>query len=221
STLAAAFVFFSLIALQGVLLNITPVRHFARVSLAAQGALLTSLLCGLALSFSIPSLQRSMNQRPDWLLWVPPAWFLGLDQVIVGNREPMANRLAQQGLAALAASAGAALLAYLWSFRRHRVRLLESPVTARKASERAWHAALSYPLMSDSRELAVFAFFSKTLARSRQHRMVLTAFAALAVAVIFDSFASLALSRSFRGFSVRTPALCQAAISAPLALSLF
>ena len=59
--------------------------------------------------------------------------------------------------------------------------------------------------------LAVFAFIGKTLARSRQHRMVLTAFAALAVAVIFDSFASLALSRSFRGFSVRTPALCQAA----------
>ncbi len=67
----------------------------------------------------------------------------------------------------------------------------------------------------------MFAFVSKTLARSRQHRLVLTAFAALALAVIFESFVSLALSRSFRGFSVPTPALRRAVISAPLALSLF
>ena len=44
---------------------------------------------------------------------------------------------------------------------------------------------------------------------------------ALAIAVIFDSFVSLAMSRNFRGFSVQTPGLRQAAISAPLALSLF
>ena len=84
--------------------------------------------------------------------------------------------------------------------------LLESPVTSRKTSQPAWLAALGDRIIRDPRELAVFAFIGKTLARSRQHRMVLTAFAALAVAVIFDSFASLALSRSFRGFSVRTPA---------------
>src|SRR5437879_3846969 len=156
STLAALFVFLSLIALQGVLLNITPVRHFARVSLAAQGALLTGLLCGLALSFSIPSLQRSMRQRPDWIVWVPPAWFLGLDQVMMGNREPVASRLAWTSLTAVAASAGAALLTYLWSFRRNRMRLLESPVTSRKTSKWAWLAALGDPLIRDPRELAVF-----------------------------------------------------------------
>ena len=67
----------------------------------------------------------------------------------------------------------------------------------------------------------MFAFVAKTLARSRQHRLVLTGFAALAVAIIFESFVSLVLSRSFHGFSLVTPALRQAAISAPLAMSLF
>src|SRR5882672_10128442 len=105
STLAAMFVFFSLVAVQGVLLNVTPIRHFARVSLAVQGLLLTALLCGLPLVSSIPSLQRSMNQRPDWTVWVPPAWFLGLDQVMAGNHEPLAVRLAWISLAGVAGAA--------------------------------------------------------------------------------------------------------------------
>src|SRR5882762_7889760 len=221
SSLAALFVFFSLIAVQGVLLNVVPIRHFARISLTVQALLLTALLCGLPLVFSIPSLQNSMDQRPDWIVWVPPAWFLGLDQVMVGNWEPAALRLAWIGIGSVAAAAGAALTTYLWSYRRHRVRLLESPAMSPKTTQRVWLAALADRLIPDPREFAVFAFVSKTLARSRQHRLVLTAFAALALAVIFESFVSLALSRSFRGFSVPTPALRRAVISAPLALSLF
>jgi hypothetical protein len=221
SSLAALFVFFSLVAVQGVLLNVVPIRRFARISLAAQAALLTALLCGLPLVFSIPSLHRVVNQRPEWAVWVPPAWFLGLDQVMAGNFEPLATRLAWIGVCGVAGAAGAAISTYLWSYRRHRVRLLETPVTARKTAPREWLAALTDRFLPNPRELAVFAFVAKTLARSRQHRLVLTGFAALAIAVIFESFVSLALSRSFRGFSARTPALRQAAISAPLALSLF
>jgi hypothetical protein len=221
SSLAALSVFFLGLAVQGVLLNITPIRHFTRVSLAVQGALLTTLLCGLPLVFSIPNLQHSMDQRPEWILWVPPAWYLGLDQVMVGNFEPLAVRLAWRGLAGVAATAFAALITYLWSYRRHRVRLLESPSIASKSERPVWIASLSGRLIPDPRELAVFSFVAKTLARSREHRLVLTAFAAIAVAVIFESFVSLALGRGFRGFSVPTPALRQAAVSAPLALSLF
>src|SRR5262249_23870440 len=58
------------------------------------------------------------------------------------------------------------------------------------------------------------------LVRSRQHRLILTAFVAVAVALIFESFVSLALSRSFRGFSASSFALRQAALAAPLAHSL-
>src|SRR6266849_9959671 len=84
-----------------------------------------------------------------------------------------------------------------------------------------WRAALMARLIPNPRELAIFTFIAKTLARSRQHRLVLSAFAALAVALIFESFVSLVFARGFRGFSVQTPALRQAVVSAPLALSLF
>jgi hypothetical protein len=221
TSLAALFVFFSAVAAQGVLLNLAPVRYFARLSLATQAALLTLLLCALPLAISIPSLQHAMNQRPDWIVWVPPAWFLGLDQALIGVREPIAIRLAWLSLAGVGGAFGAAVLSYLWSYRRHRVRLLESPVMASKSVDRTVLAGIAGRLISNPRELAVFAFIAKTLARSREHRLALTAFAGLAVAVIFDSFVTLALSRGFRGFSVVTPALSRVAVSAPLALSLF
>lgn len=218
SSAAALFVFFSLVAAQGVLLNILPVRQFSQVSLAAQAALLTTLLCGLPFVFSIPSLARSMNERPDWIVWLPPAWFLGLHQVMIGNTEAFAVRLARYSLAGVSGATGAAILTYLWSYRRHKVRLLESTSASPDAARRDWFVNVADRIIADPRELAIFTFIAKTLARSRQHRLVLTAFSALAVALIFESFATLALSR---GFSAMSPALRQAAISAPLALSMF
>jgi hypothetical protein len=220
-SLAALFVFFSLVAFQGVLLNLLPSAQFARISLAMQATLLLVLLCGLPLVFSIPNLQNSMNQRPDWLVWVPPAWFLGLHQVMAGNHEPLATRLARISLTGVASAIAAAVITYLWSYRRHKVRLLESPSVAPKMERRSWLADHASVLFPDPSKLAVFAFIAKTLARSRQHRLVLTGFAAIAAALIFDSFVTLSFDTSAHDFSERTLALRHAAISAPLALSLF
>jgi hypothetical protein len=219
-SLAALFVFFSLVAVQGVLLNLLPTRQIARVSLAMQGVLLTLLLCGLPMVFAIQGLQDSMKLRPDWAMWVPPVWFLGLEQVILGNSEPYALRLARISLIAVASATGFAILMYLWSYRRHRVRLVESATTTPKTVKRTW-SSLAGRMIPDSRKLAVFAFITKTLARSPHHRLVLTGFSAVALAVIFESFISLALSPDFRGFLARSRAVREAAISAPLALSLF
>src|SRR5262249_28008846 len=127
TTLAAWFVFFALVTAQGALLNLVPVRYFARVSLAAQGTLLTALLCGLPLVLTIPGLQSLMSQRPDWIVWAPPMWFLGLHQVIAGNREPIALRLAWLSGVGKAGGGVDRPLGRLWVFHRHRVKILESP----------------------------------------------------------------------------------------------
>jgi hypothetical protein len=221
--MAALFVFFALVAFQGTLLNLLSTSLFPRVSLFAQGALLTILLCGFPFVFSIPNLHRFMHERPDWAVYVPPLWFLGLDQVMLGNREAFVIRLAQTSLLAVLAALLAALVTYLWSYRRHKVRVLETPVETQREwrAARRLCAALADFVMPDPRVQAIFSFIGKTLSRSRSHRMVLTAFAGLAFALIFESFVTLAMGRGFHGFSVRTFALREAAISAPLALSLF
>ena len=218
ASLAAMFVFFSLVAVQGVLLNMVPVQAFPRFSLVMQGMLMIALLCALPIAFSIPDAAGSL--RPAWAVYVPPSWFLGLDQVLVGNREPLAVRLADLAFLGVAGAVTVAIGTYMWSYRRHRVRVLETPA-AQATATRAWPRVFSSRFLSDPRELAVFAFVAKTLARSRHQRLLLTVFGGIALAIILDSFVSVALAPGFRGFSVSTPAIQQAAISAPLALSLF
>lgn len=221
STLAGFFVFFSLIALQGVLLNLLPLRLINRVSLALQGVILLLLLSSAPLILSIPSLTEQMTARPQWAVSVPPLWFLGLHQVIDGNHEPLARALALRAILGSLTAAALAILAYIWSYRRHRVRILESPVDIPKSGSPAWISALVRRLTPLPQEHAVFTFVAKTLARSRHHRLVLTAFAAIAVALVSESFTAIALSHGALGFFHPGPALQQAAISAPLALSLF
>lgn len=213
---AGLFVFFSFVALQGVLLNLLPVRQFSRVSLAVQGLLLSVLLCALPFVFSIPNLHPSMRLRPDWALALPPVWFLGMVQFVAGDREPFEIRLTVIGALATAATAGAALLAYFWSFRRHRKRVIEAPAVE-AGSAGILPAGAIDRLLPNERRLAVFVFIGKMLGRSRQHRLILTAYVAIALAIIFEGFMSLALTnQSWTGGAAR-----QVVIAAPLALSLF
>ena len=222
-SLAAWFVFFALVALQGVLLNATSPRVFPGVSLFVQGSLVTLLVCALPLLLSVPSLYKYMDLRPGFALWLPPAWFLGLDRAMLGDREPFVAELARRALISVAAAAACAVLAYLWSYRRQKVRLLETPVAARLELGwlRRWRERWSDRCLPAPPEQAVFGFTAATLARSRTHRMVLTGFVALAVALIVESFVSLLLNGEFRGFRVKTFPLEEATVAAPLALSLF
>jgi hypothetical protein len=222
-SLGAWLFFFTLVALQGVLLNVTSPRVFPGVSLFVQGSLVTGLVCALPLVLSIPSLFRYMDMRPEFARWLPPVWFLGLDQAMLGNREPFVADLARRAVASVAAAALAAVGTYLWSYQRQKVRLLETAVVARHELGwlRRWRERWSDRCLPDPPEQAVFGFTAATLARSRTHRMVLTGFVALAVALIVESFVSLVFNGEFRGFRVRTFALEEATVAAPLALSLF
>jgi hypothetical protein len=149
-----------------------------------------------------------------------------VDQVIAGHSDPLALRLALIALAGVAASAVTAILVYLWSYRRHRTRVIESPgiegASAQRALIQAWLAAAAGRFFPDLRSLAVFGFVAKSLARSRQHRLILTAFAAVALALICEGFAGLVLENgTFHRISVHAAAFRQAVIAIPLALSLF
>lgn len=220
--LGGLFVFFTLVFLQGVLLNLLPVGLFPRVSLAIQGFLLAVLLGGLPFVFSIPDLYNRIDQRPPWSIYAPPLWFFGVDQMIFGNREPSAAHLACIAILAVLSSAAAAISAYLWSYRRHRIRVLESPSVESATARAYWPDALSRRLVPGERSLGVFSFIAKNLARSRQHRLVLTAFAGIAIAFISEGFASIALARgSFRAISASTEGVRESVIAIPLAISLF
>lgn len=215
ASMASLFVFFSLVAFQGVLLNLMPPRAFARVSLTIQAILLTLVLCAVPLALMTPDLEPWMSLRPAWAVNVPPLWFLGLDQVIGGNAEPLAVKLAWLSLAGVGGAAAAAILTYLWSYRKHRIRVLESP-QIEHALARRWPEALAGRLLPNLRSLAVFGFTAKSLARSRQHRLILTGFAGAALAVIAEGLVSLAVHSRF---STHGAEFREVVSAVPLALS--
>ena len=82
-SLAAWFFFFALVALQGILLNMTSPRLFPGVSLFVQGSLFTVLVCALPFVLSIPGLLNTWTSgrrspcgcRPcGFWGWTRPCW---------------------------------------------------------------------------------------------------------------------------------------------------
>ena len=83
ATPACIFVFFAMLALQGLLLNLLPPRLFERVSVYAQAILFTANVAAL------PFLWRAQTAA-----WWPPNWFLGFGRTLGGSVPGAGTRLA-------------------------------------------------------------------------------------------------------------------------------
>jgi hypothetical protein len=190
-TVAAAgtFVFCALLALQGLAALILTHRLFLRVSSALQ---LVSFFTILSVYFLKPPLAspRALNapENHKWLAALPSYWFLGLFQELNGSTHPAFAALAVRslGLLALAAflAAGTLALAYRRSLRR----LVEEPDIV--PSERVRPVArfttrVAVLLMPRPLERAILLFAARTLARSRQHRLLFIAYASVGLAIAF------------------------------------
>jgi hypothetical protein len=158
---ACTFVFFTLLAFQGLLLNIVPGRYFLRVSLVLQAALFIAVVSALPL----------LGRQPQNVIWWPPLWFLHLWESIVTGPRP----LAWPALLASAVSPVAAIVFYLLSYHRYRRLVLEAPPSQAGGRFAGLGARMLEAWVRDPREQAAFAFIWKTLARSRSHRLILLA----------------------------------------------
>jgi putative ABC transport system permease protein len=163
------FVFFTLLACQGLLLNLLPPRMFARASMALQAVIFAGTLGGV-----------SLIGRQPMAWWWPPMWFLRLWEAIATG-----HGSARASLLAIAVPVAAAALLYLVSYHRYRRLLLEASPAGQGHAMRghAGHgpAALFDLWIRNPREQAAFSFICKGLARSRMHRLILLAYAGLAI----------------------------------------
>jgi hypothetical protein len=147
-------------------------------------------------------------------------WFLGLDRVIAGGAGAEAGRAAGLAWAGLGLAAILAPAVYWAGCGRHRLHSLEGKGGAGSEPTTRWTWLDRWA--GDPRQSAVLAFVGKTLRRSPRHRLILLAFVAIAFALISDSLISLALGRAMgKTAAAATAARTQAAVSVPLALSLF
>ena len=170
---ACVFVFFSLLACQGVLLNVLPSRLFTRASLIMQAAVFMTTLGLLPL----------MGRQPDRAAWWPAVWFADLWESIIRNT----GSYSRDAVLAMTLPIVVSVFAYLVSYHFYRRVLLEA--RPQRSPDRKTGAG-SYLLerwISNPHELAIFAFIWKTLARSRTHRLILLAYGGIALGAITTS----------------------------------
>ena len=187
--LASYFLCFALTACQGILLNVLPPRLFALVTGYVQGLAITLMLVLIVLSVSIDSTVEMSVLRPELSKWLPPVWFLGLYQTLLGNPEPRFRPLAARALIGLGVAAGLALLSYLVSYQRHR-RLFVEGTGARRREGKLGRRLLDFTI-PNPRQQAVFVFMARTLARSAQHRMVLMGYLGFCLAMVLSGIVGL------------------------------
>jgi hypothetical protein len=186
SGLGCFFVLFAMVALQGVLLNTLPARLFARVSAYVQGVLIGALILAGLYSWSVREWPRAVIARlPEFGAWVPPVWFAGLHERILGDQDPFLHRMATRALVAVLVAAGLTVLSYLMSFRRYRRLLVESPTYVGVPRKSSW--SLLRLAAGGPQQEAILQFMAKTLVRSRAHRMIWLAYAGAAVGVVVNS----------------------------------
>jgi hypothetical protein len=171
-TLAMSFTVASIVAIQGVITVLAPRTWLRGVSVVVQTATICGLVLSLPIVARIPAIAPSLRSKASWLYFVAPAWFLGVEQWLLGNREPYFVRLAF--VAALGTAAVAVLAAgcYLALYRRFDRVLID---TTRAGTPRAWQMPLSWPQWLPRRHPAyeaIQAFMGATLRRSSLHQLV-------------------------------------------------
>ena len=177
---AGGFILFMVLAVQGLAANLLPRQLFLRLSAFLQAGSLCLLLSVYFLEPSLESpaaLTAPENQR--LLAWLPSYWFLGLFQQLNGSIHPALVPLARRAWIGLAVSALGAVAALLLSYFRMLPKIVEQPEILPGARSGRW-----VPRFGSSLNSAITFFSLRTLLRSRQHRMILSFYLGIGLAIV-------------------------------------
>jgi pimeloyl-ACP methyl ester carboxylesterase len=187
--LAAATTFCFAIALQGLAAQLLPWRGFLRISGFLQLGLLFAVLAAF---FVAPVFDVHAP------VFYPSFWFVGLLHLLRRDSVDLFLPLAMRALTAMAIVIPLAALVYALSWSRNLRRMIEAPEILPAKHPRVANA-LARLIARKPFERAILQFIARTLARSRQHRMMLAIYGGFAFAL------TLAFSRSFLEGGRRVP----------------
>ncbi|WP_321473849.1 hypothetical protein [uncultured Paludibaculum sp.] len=202
-----------LIALQGIGLTTLGLERFRGISAALQFAVLTGLLTLFLLCPSLSNLARKLHTLPQ-ADWLPPFWFLGLYEVLLGKADAAYRDLAATALQALGICSFTAVATYALSYRRHFRRIPETLERGSSFAAPVWNhlETLAGRFTKDRRRIGLLMFVLQTFIRSHTHRLLFGVFLALASAVILNDVLTVTLVTSSE---------TEIALSAPLIVSFF
>jgi hypothetical protein len=212
------FIVLAAIALQGILLAILPVRWFRPTSFSIQIALLLLILCAAPVLPYFPGRQL-IEGKSQWLLVMPPAWFWGWNEQILGITNSLVANLALRAKIALPAAFFLASTTYLISYLRYTRQAMEC--TKRKSRPLLAPAEwISRACGFSQQSRAVSSFVINTLLRGQRQKLIFFLIAGIGLALIIENSVYLVLSDIYRPRELRG-AIRSAVLSLPLTLSFF
>ncbi len=188
STVAGCtFVFFLILTVRGILPVLLGERTSHRLTPWVQAGLIVS---AALLLFLYPQTARALTGPErgvgSFPYWVPSLWFTGLQEWLLGARQPLPAALAGTAIRALAA----VLIGYSLTlilvrrqyarFGREGEKPVGGPASRWRERLRAW---LDRRWLTEPLERAAFHFCLATLFRSRRQKLIVTGAVALAVAL--------------------------------------
>lgn len=176
---AGIFIYCALLAIQGLAAQILSRRLFLRASGFLQMIAFCSLVCAYFLEPPVDSLKMlAAPQNRHVLVWLPSYWFLGLFHQLNGSMHPALGPLARRAWLGLAVAALGATAAYALSYIRTMRQIVEEPDITPSLRGFRW-----LPRFGDARQTAIGQFCVRTLARSRQHRLILAFYLGVGLAL--------------------------------------
>ena len=177
------------VSLQGILINLLGEKIFRWISPILQALSLTLLLIVFflfpLLSHNLQLLLTSGNQSA---FWFPPFWFLGIYQTLLeGSSAPHAFLvLAARGALALLIVLALTVLTYPLAYRRKMRSTIEGTVAK---NSRNWLADIKDKVLHTAfilgpAQRAVYHFISQTLKRAPHHRVYLSMYGGVGLALL-------------------------------------
>ena len=194
SLAAVIFVFFGMALIIGFLMTVLGHRVFQRASIYLRAILLLGLVFILAvfifnmgyLNTVFDTLLEKKAYQPNFLLFIPPMWFTGLYETLIGNKDPIFIELSRYAYVSLILSISGFFITAGLGYRRYLKKMVT--VKTRKISrsrvKEIFSGFLNSVFLRNPVQRAVYNFFRVTLKRSMYHKMRLVSFLAVALGII-------------------------------------
>jgi hypothetical protein len=159
---ASLFSLLAVVAINGLLIVFLPRGYVHGATSFTRSAMIGGLVLALPVVFALPAQQLRLAAHSPLMLLGPPAWFLGVERVLLGRADVYLTRLADIAAVAFGSVSLVAAGTYAILYRRFdRVMLRSFTVSTRRAGD----------------------FTAATLRRSALHQGVLVGVSACAIAV--------------------------------------
>jgi hypothetical protein len=199
------------LAAQGLGSVWAPRSWLPRLAVIVPSTVITAAILMLPFVLQIPTQRMWVATQPPALTFFPPAWFAGLERVLLGIADPYWQRLAWIGAIAAAAELAIGAFAFAWLYRRFERLVLPPP---RDTEIGRGPGRIRLP------EMGVWRFTRATLLRNRLPLLLFLVFSAIGVGLVTWSLLRGFLHETFRWDEPVPAVMLSAVISLPLVVML-